>query len=132
MLSTQLPIRARDLEHNDAVGVEQAGQAGAMTPICPNALRALDFQFDAAIDGRQVKLLNLIDEFNREAERLDRIVQQPTPRRTKPKEGRRVPLLVDVPIRDRTPHVRPARAAIQYTGRPAASAPTGFPVRRAA
>ena len=32
----------------------------------PNALWALDFQFDATIDGHQVKLLNVIDEFTRE------------------------------------------------------------------
>jgi len=37
-----------------------------MSPICPNALWALDFQFDHTIDGRQVKLLNVIDEFTRE------------------------------------------------------------------
>ncbi len=39
---------------------------GALSPNCPNALWALDFQFDAAIDGHQVKLLNVIDEFTRE------------------------------------------------------------------
>jgi putative transposase len=37
-----------------------------MSPIRPDALWALDFQFDATIDGRQVKLLNIIDEFTRE------------------------------------------------------------------
>lgn len=40
---------------------------GAMSPIRPNALWALDFQFDATIDGRQVKMLNIIDEYTREA-----------------------------------------------------------------
>ena len=40
---------------------------GAMSPICPNALWAMDFQFDHTIDGRQVKLLNVIDEHTREA-----------------------------------------------------------------
>ncbi len=30
---------------------------GPMSPICPNALWAMDFQFDTTIDGRQVKLL---------------------------------------------------------------------------
>jgi len=39
---------------------------GAMSPIQPNALWALDFQFDRTIDGRQVKLLNVIDEFTRQ------------------------------------------------------------------
>ena len=39
---------------------------GAMCPIRPDALWALDFQFDSTIDGRQVKLLNIIDEYTRE------------------------------------------------------------------
>lgn len=39
---------------------------GAMSPIRPNALWAMDFQFDRMIDGRQVKLLNIIDEYTRE------------------------------------------------------------------
>ncbi len=37
-----------------------------MCPIRPDALWALDFQFDSTIDGRQVKLLNVIDEYTRE------------------------------------------------------------------
>ena len=40
---------------------------GAMCPIRPNALWALDFQFDVTVDGRTLKLLNVIDEFTREA-----------------------------------------------------------------
>ena len=40
---------------------------GAMCPIAPNALWAMDFQFDHTIDGRQVKMLNVIDEHTREA-----------------------------------------------------------------
>ena len=39
---------------------------GTMCPICPNALWALDFQFDVTVDGRTIKLLNVIDEFTRE------------------------------------------------------------------
>jgi putative transposase len=39
---------------------------GAMSPICPNALWALDFQFDVTVDGRALKLLNVIDEYTRE------------------------------------------------------------------
>jgi transposase InsO family protein len=39
---------------------------GAMCPIRPNALWALDFQFDTTIDGRTLKMLNVIDEFTRE------------------------------------------------------------------
>ena len=37
-----------------------------MCPIRPNALWALDFQFDVTVDGRTLKLLNVIDEFTRE------------------------------------------------------------------
>ena len=40
---------------------------GAMCPIAPNALWALDFQFDTTADGRTLKMLNVIDEFTREA-----------------------------------------------------------------
>lgn len=39
---------------------------GAMCPIRPNALWALDFQFDTTGDGRTLKMLNVIDEFTRE------------------------------------------------------------------
>jgi len=39
---------------------------GAMCPIAPNALWALDFQFDTTADGRTVKMLNVIDEYTRE------------------------------------------------------------------
>lgn len=41
-------------------------QIGAMCPIRPNVLWAMDFQFDHTIDGQQVKTLNIIDEFTRE------------------------------------------------------------------
>jgi putative transposase len=40
---------------------------GAMCPIRPNALWALDFQFDTTTDGRTLKMLNVIDEYTREA-----------------------------------------------------------------
>ena len=39
---------------------------GAMSPICPNAIWALDFQFDETRDGKQLKLLNIEDLFTRE------------------------------------------------------------------
>jgi putative transposase len=39
---------------------------GAMCPIAPNALWALDFQFDVSVDGRTLKLLNIVDEYTRE------------------------------------------------------------------
>jgi transposase InsO family protein len=42
-------------------------RVGSMSLICPNALWAMDFQFDTTIDGRTIKLLNVIDEFTREA-----------------------------------------------------------------
>jgi putative transposase len=39
---------------------------GAMCPIRPNVVWALDFQIDQTADGRTIKLLNIIDEFTRE------------------------------------------------------------------
>ena len=39
---------------------------GAMSPIVPNALWALDFQFDNTVNGRTLKMLNVIDEYTRE------------------------------------------------------------------
>lgn len=44
------------------IGVEM----GAMCPIQPNVVWALDFQFDTTVDGRTIKMLNVIDEFTRE------------------------------------------------------------------
>jgi putative transposase len=38
-----------------------------MSPIHPNVIWAMDFQFDTTADGRTVKLLNVIDELTREA-----------------------------------------------------------------
>lgn len=45
------------------IGVE----VGAMCPIRPDVIWALDFQFDTTADGRTLKMLNVIDEFTREA-----------------------------------------------------------------
>ena len=39
---------------------------GAMCPIRPNVLWAMDFQFDTLANGRTIKMLNVIDEFTRE------------------------------------------------------------------
>jgi putative transposase len=39
---------------------------GAMSPIRPNAIWAMDFPFDETRDGRQPKLLNIQDIFTRE------------------------------------------------------------------
>ena len=40
---------------------------GAFRPAAPNVLWALDFQFDQTTDRRTLKLLNVVDEFSREA-----------------------------------------------------------------
>ena len=40
---------------------------GAMSPIAPNVIWAMDFQFDTTADGHTLKMLNVIDEFTREA-----------------------------------------------------------------
>jgi putative transposase len=40
---------------------------GAMCPIRPNVIWAADFQFDQTRNGRTIKILNIIDEFTREA-----------------------------------------------------------------
>ena len=42
-------------------------QVGAMCPLRPNVLWAMDFQFDTIANGRTIKMLNVIDEFTREA-----------------------------------------------------------------
>ena len=44
----------------------KASSVGAMSPILPNVLWALDFQFDQTSNGRTLKLLNVIDEFTRQ------------------------------------------------------------------
>jgi putative transposase len=44
---------------------------GAFWPIAPNGVWGLDFHFDQTSDGRMLKLLNVIDEFTREALAID-------------------------------------------------------------
>ena len=44
---------------------------GAMCPIRPNVIWAMDFQFDQTTDGRILKLLNVIDEYTRECLAID-------------------------------------------------------------
>jgi putative transposase len=44
---------------------------GAMCPIRPNVLWAMDFQFDTLANGRTIKMLNVIDEFTRECLTID-------------------------------------------------------------
>jgi putative transposase len=58
----QVPTKGRK-QRMVGIGVH----VGPMSLIAPDALWAMDFQFDRTIDGRQVKLLNIIDEFTREA-----------------------------------------------------------------
>lgn len=58
----KVPYRKRKKPHR---GVGAA--VGPMCPIAPNALWAMDFQFDTTVDGRTLKLLNVIDEYTREA-----------------------------------------------------------------
>lgn len=41
-------------------------RVGPMSLIAPNALWALDFQFDTTEDNRTLKLLNIVDEYTRE------------------------------------------------------------------
>ncbi|CAN1557127.1 HTH-like domain containing protein [Mycobacteriaceae bacterium] len=40
---------------------------GAMSPMRPNVIWAMDFLFDTTADGRTLKMLNVIDEFTRQA-----------------------------------------------------------------
>jgi putative transposase len=42
-------------------------RVGAFCPIAPDVVWAMDFQFDQTADGRTLKLLNVVDEFTREA-----------------------------------------------------------------
>jgi putative transposase len=57
----QVPVKKKK-RRLSGVGVH----VGATSLIAPNALWALDFQFDHTIDHRQVKMLNVIDEYTRE------------------------------------------------------------------
>lgn len=57
----RVPYRNRKRPHR---GIGTA--VGAMCPIMPNALWAMDFQFDVTVDGRTLKLLNIVDEYTRE------------------------------------------------------------------
>lgn len=57
----KVPYRKRKKPHR---GIGTA--VGAMCPIAPDALWALDFQFDTTVDGRTLKLLNIVDEYTRE------------------------------------------------------------------
>lgn len=58
----RVPYRTRKKPHR---GIGTA--IGAMSPIAPDVVWALDFQYDTTVDGRTIKLLNVVDEFTREA-----------------------------------------------------------------
>ena len=47
------------------------GTAARLRASCPNDVWALDFQFDETADLRRIKLLNVVDEFTREALAVD-------------------------------------------------------------
>lgn len=58
----KVPYRKRK---NRLQGIGAA--VGPFCPIAPNVIWAADFQFDQTRDGRTLKLLNIVDEFTREA-----------------------------------------------------------------
>lgn len=65
--------RIRRLLGDDGLRVPLRGlglAVGAMSPIRPDALWAMDFQFDVTADGRTLKLLNVVDELTRRGPRL--------------------------------------------------------------
>jgi len=73
--------RIRRLWREEGLGVPQRRRkkrltgigvaVGAMSPIRPNVIWAMDFQFDTTADGRTLKMWNVIDEFTREALAID-------------------------------------------------------------
>lgn len=58
----KVPYRKRKKPHR-GIGVN----VGTFCQAAPNALWAMDFQFDTTADHRALKLLNIVDEFTREA-----------------------------------------------------------------
>ena len=62
----KVPYRKRK---NRLTGIEV--QVGAMRPIAPNVIWAMDFQFDLTSDLRTITMLNIIDEFTRECLAID-------------------------------------------------------------
>ena len=47
------------------------GTTARLRASCPNDVRALDFQFDETAGLRRIKLLNVVDEFSRDALAVD-------------------------------------------------------------
>jgi putative transposase len=60
-------VQRRKKKHPTGIGTA----VGAMSPIRPNVIWAMDFQFDTTADGRTVTMLNVIDEFTREAPAIE-------------------------------------------------------------
>jgi putative transposase len=60
----RVPARKRKRRR---LGVSTAEGAGRLRATHPGHLWALDFQHDATADGRELKFLNVVDEFTREA-----------------------------------------------------------------
>jgi len=75
----KVPYRKRKKPHR---GIGTA--VGAMCPVAPNALWALDFQFDTTVDGRILKLLNIVDEYTRECPAIVVAPSAGGPRETRP------------------------------------------------
>ncbi|MCA1678824.1 MAG: integrase core domain-containing protein [Actinobacteria bacterium] len=59
-----MPKKARKRRR---LGVSTAVGAQRLSATYPNHVWALDFQHDASTDGRELKFLNIVDEFTREA-----------------------------------------------------------------
>ena len=60
----RVPARKRKRRR---LGVSTAAGSGRLRATHPNHVWALDFQHDATSDGRELKFLNIVDEFTREA-----------------------------------------------------------------
>jgi putative transposase len=60
----RVPARKRKRRR---LGVSSATGAARLSATHPNHVWALDFQHDATTDGRELKFLNIVDEFTREA-----------------------------------------------------------------
>ncbi len=61
-----LRVLQRKRKHR-RLGVSTAAGAERLRATHPGHLWALDFQHDATTDGRELKFLNVVDEFTREA-----------------------------------------------------------------
>jgi putative transposase len=60
-------LRVPKRTHKRRRGMSVLGPGEMLRASHPNQLWAIDFQFDATMDGRQLKFLNVVDEFTRES-----------------------------------------------------------------